>query len=838
MTKEKTNHPELLSQEKSQERRPLSEAERAIRARMDQEAAAYFVPGTTVYKNKYRLTNSKSLNEACSRDVEKERQKIRLQPAPGRFDSSYLMRVHKQMFSKSFEWAGHTRDYPFTFKDGTVAALPYMRKKGFKKAFAAGSEVQNGLQKLDDMLMSNDELRQLTYEQFTEHAAHVWTHLHALSPFREGNRRAAETFMEKMAQVAGYDLDLSNVSKKRKDSVRAAAVDDGNVEAVRHLIEDVSNPQRLHVLGEFVHEMRSLGLDEKNYPMVVGAREGQTYNGVCRGVGPDGFAIDCDGTIIVGSKRDLPPERVKTLRIGDYISFTAPPPQLAEQILIPREDIPSLSNEELAQRVRDSDLIKNSQQRIRALCKIVYGNGNALQSRLPRLEIPVTNAGLEAAERFARQVEESPGSFARVCGVSFFGLKNGRRRHAEHNFMALGHAIKDYVRAHKDAQWDIQESHAIEQKRCRQSLQVPNTRLQNLFFLPKGQRQHMLDSDPALRWEARSFFYALNERLSQKEQALVRRRDYAELAKSLGTSVTQAANLSTLLQRAQETYNMVQERSREMQQQQMYDVHPSVTDGHSKRSAEVSETQAQQSQATTSRIAEATRQAQQPQATTSRVAEATRQVQQPQAITSQATKQDGKAVGSFLGKVLAFTKKSRAETTEAQVHTTEPGRKPEVGVTEAQKHATEPDRKPGVVVTKAQVHATESSPKSGYVQWEGGTEDAAKIDTTQTSQDEVTKQKMLTSRDSVGHAKASVGDQSSTKAKEASTQTEDIREPSKQEKGVQAEAVKEKAVQTRDASTQTEAVTEHSKQERAAQTETKRSAEDSVRKPRRRALSM
>ncbi|UNF53238.1 hypothetical protein MNL01_06135 [Bartonella krasnovii] len=103
--------------------------------------------------------------------------------------------------------------------------------------------------------------------------------LHHLHPFREGNRRTKRLFVEKLAQAAGHTLDFSIVSKKRKDFVRTAAMERGDSEPMKHLLEDISHPEKLLILQEFTNSMRKLGMGEKNYYLTVVAKEGETYHG-------------------------------------------------------------------------------------------------------------------------------------------------------------------------------------------------------------------------------------------------------------------------------------------------------------------------------------------------------------------------------------------------------------------------------------------------------------------------------------------------------------------------------------------------------------------------------
>lgn len=76
---------------------------------------------------------------------------LREESLPECFDTAYLCHIHHQLFKNTFEWAGYLRHIPFTFADGTTAAMPEMKERVGKR-FAIGDEIQEGLQRLDQTL--------------------------------------------------------------------------------------------------------------------------------------------------------------------------------------------------------------------------------------------------------------------------------------------------------------------------------------------------------------------------------------------------------------------------------------------------------------------------------------------------------------------------------------------------------------------------------------------------------------------------------------------------------------------------------------------------------------
>nr|WP_245410051.1 hypothetical protein [Bartonella tribocorum] len=89
----------------------------------------FFYSNSKVLKNKYHIKDKGILKERCSDDVKKEMIKLRQEPLPEQFNSSYLKYLHQRLFSRAFEWAGQTREEPFTFADGSIAFMPILKRK-------------------------------------------------------------------------------------------------------------------------------------------------------------------------------------------------------------------------------------------------------------------------------------------------------------------------------------------------------------------------------------------------------------------------------------------------------------------------------------------------------------------------------------------------------------------------------------------------------------------------------------------------------------------------------------------------------------------------------------
>ncbi len=590
MTKEKTQNPIYTTQIALQEHHQSLDPE--ARKRVEIESKHFYYPRTKVYKNKYLITNQKTFAEVYSRDTKEAMAKLRAAPLPESIDSSYLKSLHQKIFSKTFAWAGRTRDERFTFPNGSVASMPFLQKKKFTKPFAAGEEIQRGLQKLDEMLLEKGDWQNLTREEFIEHTSQVMLHLYSLNPFREGNRHVIQLFAEKLGQKAGYTLDYSLVSRERKKLIRYEAVNNDNLGPIKHLLEDISNPDKMLILREFVDHMNKIGIYEKNCCATIVAQEGHTYYGAYRGCGYEGFMMDIGRQYILGHKKHLAPEQVKTLKIGDHFSFTAPFPQEVQKVLIPKETVPDLTNEELSQRIYESALVKRSIENIETLCKVVYGNKNALQNKLPEFKIPITNKDLERGEKLAQLIEQSPQSIYKLHGVGICGLKNRARQHAKDNCFPLGQAVFQYTHAVKQVEKDTLAFHSAEQKRCAKPVEMPNQNMQEIFFSSnEKQEEIILSSSPELKTQLQAYFRKLNERLSPSEHEAITEENHIKLAESLGIPVSQAQKIANTFRQTKEICAVIRKQHCEMRKEKEHNVQQSVSSSDGEKSVGISTTQ-------------------------------------------------------------------------------------------------------------------------------------------------------------------------------------------------------------------------------------------------------
>ncbi|MBB5073980.1 fido (protein-threonine AMPylation protein) [Bartonella callosciuri] len=515
----------------------------------------YIYPGTKILKNKYGETNLKLFLEKCSHDTEKALEVLRNEPLPEYFDSAYLCDIHYQLFKNTFEWAGNIRTVPFTFTDGSVAAMPEMKRTEWDNAFVTDKEILENLQRLEKTLAEKDNLQGLTREEFIFESVEMFISLKNIHPFIDGNEHTEQFFFERLAKAAGHQLNFSLVTKERMMTAYTQAAQYGNKQPMKDIFEDISNQEKIHVLQEFMNNMKELGRDMNDH-VVIAAKEGETYTGIYQGASFDGFVLNAQGTYIIGNQEHLPPEQIKTLKPGDTITFTAPKAEELKNILIPKETLAPLTKSEFDKILAESARIQTARDQIQHLSKIIYGNSKALHKQMIGI---IKNPDL--GQRLSDQIEHSPSSICPLLGTSVFGLKNWARKNAEEHVHLLCTAIINYTDAVKYTRHAITQEHQIEQNRRGKAVEKPSQNLQNLLCLSPEQQREVLSQSPQLYQELRVFVRNLEHRLSSKEYNAIKHNDYETLAKSIGVSAQKAQEIVKTVQKATDAHQQAYTRT-------------------------------------------------------------------------------------------------------------------------------------------------------------------------------------------------------------------------------------------------------------------------------------
>ncbi|OPB31354.1 Fic family protein [Bartonella sp. AR 15-3] len=401
----------------------------------------YTYPDTVVLKNKYGITDLYELVQRCAHDTAKEAVNLLAEPDPERFDTSYLKYLHGRLFQDVFEWAGCTRDVPFTFSDGTTATALGMSKSDSDVKFAAGREIGESLELFDRVLAQKNNLKGLSREEFVPEAAKLFAAINYIHPFREGNGRTQRLFFIKLARAAGHKLDFSAMTSMRMTYASIESIRNDDIAPLEHLFEDISNPKKLRILKRCIRELRELYAADKSPPeekLVISAREGVLYKGICRVVDQDRVVVETANAYVNCSSDCFTPEQLSAFELDHKVTFK----------VLNTDEMTKKFTENISMRRQQ----ERSKQRVQHCAKAIYGNADELNGIMRMIRIEPT-----LAETF---VERLMPSSAEYRNNETFGRE--KAGHTE-NFGKLADAVKSYANVIKASSYEnLQKPQKIE----------------------------------------------------------------------------------------------------------------------------------------------------------------------------------------------------------------------------------------------------------------------------------------------------------------------------------------------------------------------------------------
>lgn len=228
----------------------------------------YFIPGTTVLRNKLGATDAGDLAAKEEFAASLRLGELAEDPVQGRFDYDHMKEIHRRIFQDVYEWAGQERVGPdgrmsktgpdvvnYAVGDPAAPTVPYGYYPGPQVADAAETEYRK--------LAAANYLTGLGRTDFVDQLAERWAELNVVHSFREGNTRAQFVFFQQLAEHAGYRLDPApfQVGEPLRDRFVAA----------RFYSQATGRSDRLaEVLGDAVTPLpRTLPARATSYPMTI-----------------------------------------------------------------------------------------------------------------------------------------------------------------------------------------------------------------------------------------------------------------------------------------------------------------------------------------------------------------------------------------------------------------------------------------------------------------------------------------------------------------------------------------------------------------------------------------
>lgn len=159
----------------------------------------YAYPGSSVLKNRFGIKEQKTFSQLEYSATRVRINQLMTAPVRGDFNLEHLYAIHRHIFQDVYDWAGERRSGSLS-KGGSTFAEPEYIASEAKKIFAC--------------LKGDNLLKGLEPSDFAERAANYFSDINALHPFREGNGRAIQTFLDQLAGLSGYQLDFAKVGRE------------------------------------------------------------------------------------------------------------------------------------------------------------------------------------------------------------------------------------------------------------------------------------------------------------------------------------------------------------------------------------------------------------------------------------------------------------------------------------------------------------------------------------------------------------------------------------------------------------------------------------------------
>ncbi|MGV8883575.1 MAG: Fic/DOC family protein [Rhodoglobus sp.] len=162
----------------------------------------YYIPGTTVLKNRFNETNQQQLTDKEEFVTRNRMIELAADPIVGNFDYDHMKAIHRYIFQDAYEWAGEER----------VGPAGFMNKEGHSY-YPAGPSLTEAAHAEYGKLAQKDLLRSLDKSEFVDELAERWGEINVIHSFREGNTRTQFAFFSQLAENAGYRIDTEAFKK-------------------------------------------------------------------------------------------------------------------------------------------------------------------------------------------------------------------------------------------------------------------------------------------------------------------------------------------------------------------------------------------------------------------------------------------------------------------------------------------------------------------------------------------------------------------------------------------------------------------------------------------------
>ncbi|OFJ54600.1 Fic/DOC family protein [Mycolicibacterium grossiae] len=155
----------------------------------------YFIPGTSILRNRVGAVTSEALRDAENDLVEARVIELREGPelaGERTYDLTYLQAIHRHLFQDVYVWAGDVRTVGIE-KDG--------------ESFCPPDSVGRPMTHVAAEIHRLDRLRAVADVDLAPTVAYLYDYVNFAHPFREGNGRSTREFFDLLLSERGAGLD-------------------------------------------------------------------------------------------------------------------------------------------------------------------------------------------------------------------------------------------------------------------------------------------------------------------------------------------------------------------------------------------------------------------------------------------------------------------------------------------------------------------------------------------------------------------------------------------------------------------------------------------------------
>ncbi|EHB48805.1 filamentation induced by cAMP protein Fic [Mycolicibacterium rhodesiae JS60] len=162
---------------------------------LEQNWQGYFIPGTSILRNRVGAQTIDELRHAENDLVEARVLELREVPSllgDRSYDLAYLQAIHRQLFHDVYDWAGDVR---------TVGI-----EKG-DESFCPPGSIAQPMDHVASEIHRLKYLKSVPEADLARTVAYLYDYVNFAHPFREGNGRATRVFFDLLLSERGIGLD-------------------------------------------------------------------------------------------------------------------------------------------------------------------------------------------------------------------------------------------------------------------------------------------------------------------------------------------------------------------------------------------------------------------------------------------------------------------------------------------------------------------------------------------------------------------------------------------------------------------------------------------------------